>query len=553
MPSGAELFIAAARRLGINEIFTLVGDHLNEVLLEASRSGMRIIDFRHESGALHAADCWARLRRGVALSMVTGGPGHTNSLSGIATAYLAASPLVAVSGAVSTQAEQRALFQEIDQVGMAAPVAKWAGRPPSTAHIPLYLRRACAEAVAGRMGPVHLTIPVDLFAGRCDAPLTAPDPPARSAPAPDPGDVERALALLRSAARPVVIAGSGLWWSDAGDEMMAFLRKTRLPYYSLAMARGVITDFWRYSMGYADPALNQAVMKAFPEADLCLVLGKRIDSRLALGGTRLFSPATRFIQVDIHPQELGRNRAVEVAICADLKATLRAFLEALGKESWKPRVQWIRRQRAWQQEWRAKLEAAASDTGSPLHPAAFFQAIRPHVLGVPLCWDGGDFAHWGRALVPALEAGGWLRLGPLATVGCALPNSVALQLASPGRKAVLFTGDGALGFYLGELDTLVRHHLPVVVVVGNDGGWGLERELQRAVTGGATVACELRRSRYDLVMQALGGEGETVERLDQAGPAIARALKSDKPYLVNVMTRGVRSPFTDWQLLGKKQ
>jgi acetolactate synthase-1/2/3 large subunit len=168
-------------------------------------------------------------------------------------------------------------------------------------------------------------------------------------------------------------------------------------------------------------------------------------------------------------------------------------------------------------------------------------------------WDGGDFVHWGRAILPARHAGGWLRLGPLGAIGSALPNSLALQMAHPGRPVAMITGDGALGFYLAEMDTAVRHKLPVVLIVGNDAGWGLERELQSAGTGGAaTVACELQASRYDVAMQAFGGAGETVERIEEVGPAVERAFASGVPYCINARIRGVRSPFTDWQIAGKQ-
>ena len=553
MPSGAELFVTCAKSLGIDTLFTLVGDHLNQVLLAARRAGMRIIDFRHESAAAHAADAWARLTRTPALVMVTGGPGHTNALTGLATAYLAQSPLILVSGAPATAMAHRTVFQEIDQLAMARPATKWAAQPATAAQIPLMLTRAWSESVSGRMAPVHLSIPVDLFAAEATNPLPSLRPAEPARPRPDPADVERALALLRGAERPVVIAGSGVWWADARDELSKFLNRTRLPYYSITMARGMISDLGRYAMGYADPALNKAVRRAFLEADVVLVLGKRIDYRLALGGPRLFSAEAKFIQVDIHSQELGRNRALEVAICADVRETLRAFAVALGQERWKPVGAWMRRLRRYNAEWRAELESFAAETSTPLHPAAVYRAVLEAMPAeTRISWDGGDFAHWGRAIVPAMVEGGWLRLGPLATIGAALPNAVALKLQNPDNPVALITGDGALGFYLGEFDTLVRHKLPIAIITGNDAGWGIERELQRALTGGETVACELSPARYDLVMQAFGGGGETVERYEAIAPAVSRAFEADRPYLVNIRTRGARSPFTEWQLSGKQ-
>ena len=189
-----------------------------------------------------------------------------------------------------------------------------------------------------------------------------------------------------------------------------------------------------------------------------------------------------------------------------------------------------------------------------MHPAAFYRELKPALpRDLIYAWDGGDFAHWGRANLPIQEPGRWLRLGPLGTIGSALPNGLALQLANPGKPVTVITGDGSLGFYIAELDTAVRHKLPIVVIVGNDGGWGLERELQTAVTGlKETVACELRATRYDIVMKGFGGEGELIETPEQVRPAVERAFSAGVPYLLNVAVKGVRSPFTEWQIAGKR-
>ena len=550
MPNGAELFVNAAARLGIDRFFTLVGDHLNEVLAAAARANIRIVDMRHESGVTHAADAWARIHRKPAISLVTGGPGHTNSLTGIATAHLAGSPLIAVSGSRPSYMGDRQAFQDIDQVGMARPVVKWAAEPPDAGRIPFYLERAYTIANAGRKGAVHLTIPVDLFTSESVEPPPAPQPDQpHSTP-----DVSVAIDLLKSAERPVVIAGSGVWWSHAEDALRRFIDHTRLPLYTITMARGIVPDDHPLVMGYADPALNYAVHSAFREADLFLVIGKRIDYRLAMGGPRLFPPSARFIQVDIHEEELGLNHPLDIAIRADARAALEALTEAAGPEPW-PERPWLSELRGVRRAWQARLSQYGTDAEMPMHPAAFYRALAAVLpRDVLFSWDGGDFAHWGRASLPALHGGGWLRLGPLGTIGSSLPNSLALQLAHPNRKIVAITGDGALGFYLAEMDSLVRHKLPIVLIVGNDAGWGLERELQSAATGSSTtVACELQAARYDLVMQAFGGQGETVESPDQVAPALARALACRVPYCINARVRGVRSPFTEWQIAGKKK
>ena len=543
MQTGAAAFVRASAQLGLDTWFTLVGDHLNEVLAEAARAGIRIIDLRHESAVAHAADAWARLHRKPALSLVTGGPGHTNSLTGIATAHLAGSPLIAVSGSRPSTMQHRQAFQDIDQVAMARPVCKLAAEPPAAAEIPRNLERAYRLADSGRKGAVHLTIPVDLFLQPCpEAPPVSPAPPAVSAP-----DVSAAVRLLREARRPVVIAGSGVWWSHAEDALRRFVEHTSIPLYTITMARGAVSDDHPLAMGYADPALNYAVHTAFREADAFLIVGKRIDYRLAMGGARLFpNPDAKFIQVDIHQEELGLNRRLDVAIHADVRAALDALTDAAGPAPW-PAGEWPDRLRSLKHDWQSRL--AAHDGSAPLHPAAFFHALRNALpRDVLYSWDGGDFAHWGRAILPARQPGAWLRLGPLGTIGASLPNALALQLANPGRPVAAITGDGALGFYIAEMDSLVRHKLPVVIIVGNDAGWGLERELQG---GRDTVACELRPTRYDLVMQGFGGGGETIETLDQVAPAVARAFAAGAPYCLNVNIRGARSPFTDWQIAGR--
>lgn len=547
MPTGARLFAETLAAWGVDTVFTLVGDHLNEVLVELAARRIRLIDMRHESGVTHAADAWARLNRRPAVSLVTGGPGHTNSVTGIATAQLAASPLIAVSGSRASTLAHRQAFQDIEQVSMVRDCTKFAAAVPAPGQIPFYLTRAWAEANAGRKGAAHLTIPVDVFAGEGAAAI--PQCPAVPAAAPDAREIERALALLRSAERPVAIAGSGVWWGDAGAELRAFIEHTKIPLYTITMARGIVADDHPLCMGYADPAMNHAVHTVFREADVVLVLGKRVDYRLAMGGARLWAPTAKFIQVDVHATELGMNRPLEVGICADVKSTLAAITSGTAWEE----GPWLTRTRELRAQWQAKLATIGTDTSAPLHPAAFYrelaQALPPDVM---YSWDGGDFAHWGRALLPAMQPGAWLRLGPLATIGSALPNALAMKLAAPERPVMMITGDGSLGFYLAELDSAVRHNLPVVIVVGNDAGWGLERELQSLVLEKGSVACELRSTRYDIIMQGFGGAGETIDTLDQVQPAVRRAFSAGVPYLLNVNIRGARSPFTDWQIAGKR-
>lgn len=550
MPTGAQLFVRAMRDLDLDTMFTLVGDHLNEVLREAALAEIRIIDMRHESGVTHAADAHARITRKPSLSLVTGGPGHTNSLTGIATAFLNASPVIAVSGSSATGLADRGAFQDIRQVEMAAPVVKWAAGVPSSGQIPFYLAKAYREAASGRPGPVHLTVPTDLFSGDATGWEDARQPPV-CAPAADAASIETAISLLREASRPVVIAGSGIWWARAEADLLRFLEHSGLPVYTATLAKGAVPDAHPQCFGYPDPALNQAARRAFAEADLFLILGKRIDYRLALGSAKLIPPHAKVIQIDIEPTELGLNRKLDLGICADLRSTLQLLLQAAGPAAWTP-LPWLDTLRQYRSEWEAELlRRTHTPTAGLIHPAAFFFELRKHLNPhSAISWDGGDFVQWGRAILPAFGPKQWLRLGPLGTIGAGLPNAIGMVTANPGMRHVMITGDGSLGFYIAEMDSLVRHKIPLILIVGNDAGWGLERELQ-GVTN--TVACELLPTRYDKIMEGFGGAGETVTTLDQLGDAMGRAYQSDVPYLLNIRIEGKPSPFTEWQLAGKKK
>ena len=555
MPTGAELFVSSIKTLGATHIFTLVGDHLNEVLQVADREGLKIYDTRHESAAVHMADGWGRMTRAPGVSLVTGSPGHTNSISGIAAAHATGSPVFAVSGMSTSRLRDRNAFQDMDQLALVRSITKYAAVPADAGQIPFHVRRAYQEALSGRPGATHLSIPVDLFTDNSEQPTPLPRGPiAMSRPRPDSADINRVIDLLDQAERPVVIAGSGAWFADAGAQLEAFIEKTSLPLFTIGMARGLVPDSHPLCFGYADPTLNRAAPEAFGDADVVIVLGKKLDYRLRLGSAQLFSPDAKFVQVDIEPAELGLNRALEIGIAADVKLTLEDLLDALGRRAAPDRSPWLARIAAAQDAWRRQLVETAAQPSTPMHPLHLFMALRDLVpQDATLCWDGGDFVHWGRCTLPARLPMHWLRLGALAGLGVGFPIGLAAQILRPNAQSIVITGDGSLGFYLAEMDTAVRFGLPVIIIVGNDGGWGIERELQLGnYAGGKTVACELRRTRYDVVMKGFGGEGEFIETPEQIAPAFQRALASDKPYLLNVDIQGTASPFTQYQLARRK-
>jgi acetolactate synthase-1/2/3 large subunit len=555
MPTGSELFSSSLKRLGASHIFTLVGDHLNDPLQVLDRDGFTIIDTRHESAAVHMADGWARMTRTPGVSLVTGAPGHTNSITGIATAHATGVPLVAVSGMAHSKRRDRGAFQDMDQAALVQGIVKYCAVPADAGQVPFHVRKAFHEAMADRPGATHLSIPVDCFTSQAEGAPPLPNGPVKLArPRAESPDLDRVIDLLAAAERPVVIAGGGAWWSDAGRELEAFIEKAQTPLFTITLARGLVSDDHPLCFGYADPTLNRAADAVLKQADLILVLGKRIDYRLRLGGPAAFSPDAKVIQVDVHQQELGLNRRLDVGLAADVKLALEDLNEALESRPVPDRSAWIGAVEKARDDYAAHVWSIADRPLEPMHSLQFYREMRKWVPDdATLCWDGGDFVHWGRYAIPARRPGHWMRLGGLAGLGVAFPIGLAAQILRPNSRSIVVTGDGSLGFYLAEMDTAVRFGLPVIIIVGNDGGWGIERELQAGQYGEKTVACELRRTRYDLVMKGFGGDGEHVERPEQIRPALDRALRSDKPFLINVEIKGTGSPFTYYQLEAKKK
>ncbi|MBX5490751.1 MAG: thiamine pyrophosphate-binding protein [Chloroflexi bacterium] len=542
--TGAELFVRALRAEGVDTVFTLIGDHILPIADAAVDHGIRFIDTRHESAAMHMADGWARATGRVAVCLVTGGPGHANVLPGLTVTWTNESPVVQISGRPELVHEGMLAHQELDQVAMAAPISKaaWLVRRPTD--IPLAVARAFRLARAGRPGPIHLTIPIDVQEARLDPatlpPLPAPQP-AHAPPAPASGLVEQALALLRGAARPVAIVGTAAYYSVPPAALAALAEHLRLPVFTVEQARGLLSDEHELGFGYADPALNAAA-RLLREADVVLLIGKRLDARIGFGRPPFLAADARIIQVEADPWEIGRNRGVDVAIESDLGAAVEALAAAARRAGATTPHEWLARLRALRAEHLAHLRTLAEDTATPLHPMRVARAVEPFVdADTYVVMDGGDFVQWPRAYLLARKPGHWHRLGPLGHLGIGLPLALGIQAAVPDARVLLFIGDGSVGFYFMEWDTAVRHHLPIVAVLGNDATWGIDNYFQHAYYGRA-VATSLRPVRYDRLVAELGGHGEHVEQPDALSAALERAFASRKPALIDVTVRRVPSP-----------
>ena len=516
---GGALAVAAAQAYGIDTLFTLSGGHVFPLYDGAVKAdpAMRILDVRHEQTAVFAAEAYAKLTRRPGLAVLTAGPGVTNGVSAITTAHFNASPLLVLGGRAPAARWGSGSLQELDHPPILAPVTKRAATVTETAAIPHAVADALALASSPRRGPVFLDVPMDVLFSYADA-----DIPRPAAPTPETsGDPERVAALIQRAERPVVVAGSDVWYDGAETALRTFAEAHGVPVIANGMGRGCLPAGHPLSF-------SRVRGTAFAGADLVVVVvGTPLDFRLAFGA---FGSA-QVVHVVNAPSEVASHVTLEAHAAGPLAATL-AAMTATGEHH-----DWTTTLRA-EEEVKRDAEAAqlATDT-SPIHPARVYGALRPRLDrdAVVVC-DGGDFVSFAGKYVESYEPGCWLDPGPYGCLGTGLGYAIAARLARPDSQVVLLLGDGAAGFSLMDVDTLVRHRLPVVMVCGNNGIWGLEKHPMQFLYG-YDVAADLQpECRYDEVVRALGGHGELVTDVEQLGPALDRAFASGLPAMVNVVT-----------------
>lgn len=540
--TGSHLIAQALKLEGVDNIFTLAGDHVLPVLDVMADGEFRFIDTRHEQAAVHMADAWGRITGQLGVCMYTT-PGFANAIPGLANALHSESPLLSIAGSADLSELGRGAMQEIDQVGMAAPTAKESLLIHDARRIPDTIARAVRRAYSGRRGPVHLTIPVDVQEQELDESEVTffnPDEYRAGAAALAPPElVQQAIALLRQARRPLVIAGDAAGYTRDGQALQNFVETTRAPALTEGQARGLVPDDHPYGFGFFERGLNRAAGK-LREADLVILLGRKQDYTIGFCRPPNIAADAKIIQIDPAAAEIGRNRGVAVGIVGDVARVLEQLTREAANYAWQdlPWLEELRAARAAQAEWAEGL--ATPDT--PMHAMFVHQTLasmlRPDDF---LSFDGGDFCHFGRALLPAQRPKRWSYISGLGMLGSSLPSALAAQVAYPEARVINLTGDGAFGFNGMEFDTAVRHGLNVVTILGNDSAWGIDRQIQLGLYG-RPVATDLLQTRYDLVAQGLGGHGEFVERPEDLRPALERAFAANKPALVNVAVQRAISP-----------
>jgi acetolactate synthase I/II/III large subunit len=525
-----------ARRLkahGVSRLFTLSGGHLFSIYDGCRAEGIDIVDVRHESTAAFAAEGWAKVTREAGVCALTAGPGVTNGMSAMASAQANHSPMVVLGGRAPALRWGQGSLQEIDHVPFVRPVTTLAATAGSTEEIPGLVDVAFHAALAPHGGAAFLDFPLDFVF------MEAPEPEAANGEE-DAGEVrsvsrqsasgaalERAGELLSGAERPVIMAGTDLYWGYGEDALRELAETLRIPVFLNGLARGCVA---------ADHELffSRARSHALKAADVALVVGVPMDFRLGFGGA--FGEDTEIIVADSADPERAHPRAVASECYGPLAQTLTDIHAAAGSHALQS-SSWIEELRAVEDERRAAERAELEDDRAPLHPMRVYAELGAVLdRDAIVIGDGGDYVSYAGRVIDSYEPGCWLDPGPFGCLGTGPGYALAAKLARPERQVVILLGDGAFGFSGLEFDTLARHGVNVVGVMGNNGIWGLEKHPMEFLYG-YSVAAELRQAtRYDQVVEALGGHGELVERPAELRPALERAFAAGRPALVNVLT-----------------
>jgi acetolactate synthase-1/2/3 large subunit len=519
---GGELALAALTAFGVREMFTLSGGHVFPVYDAAHKTGFPIFDVRHEQSAVFAAEAVAKLQRRPGLAVLTAGPGVTNGISGLTSAYFNASPVLVLGGRAPAFRWGAGSLQELDHVPLVAPVTKYAATVGSTGDIPDAVAVALTTALTPHRGPAFLDLPLEVIfsVGEADAPA----PTAIPVLEPDPADVAKAGALVASAERPVIIAGSDVYAAGAIAALREAAEALRVPVFTNGMGRGALPP--EHPLAFAKS--RRAAVK---NADVVVVVGTPLDFRLGFGDVG----SAQLVHIVDAPSQRATHVTPAASPAGDLRLILTALADRPGDRE--DHSEWIADLRVAEDVAKARdAEEMAADT-DPIRPARVYGELRTVLDNDAVTiGDGGDFVSYaGRYLEPA-EPGTWLDPGPYGCLGTGMGYALGARVTYPARQICVLMGDGAAGFSLMDVESLVRQRLPVVIVVGNNGIWGLEKHPMRAMYG-YDVAADLQPGlRYDMVVSALGGAGETVAKPAELRPALERAFAASVPYLVNVLT-----------------
>jgi acetolactate synthase I/II/III large subunit len=525
---GGHLAAAALKTEGVTHLFTLSGGHIAPIYDGCVDEGIRIVDFRHEQAAAHAADGWARVTGDPGVAAVTAGPGVTDAVTGITNALYANSPMLVFGGKSPLGELEMGSLQDMDHIALVRSITKWARTCWETGRIADYVTEGFRHATAGRKGPVFLDIPLDVQFNVWPAGLEVPERYRTEAkPLGDPDLVREAVRILEEAEHPVVFAGAGVRWSEADRELAALADALKVPVFLNSLGRGCLPP--------DHPSFFSAARKfALGKCDAVLALGVDWDFRLGFG--RRLPEGVRVIQVDVDAVHIGRNRPVDAGIVGDPGMVMGQLLEAgagvVEEPTWTAEVR--DEERRLVEEAREGMESDAV----PIHPQRFAREIRDFLdADAVVVGDGGDIVGISASIINARAPGHWLDPGPFGCLGVGPSFAVAAKLARPDKQVLIVYGDGSFGLNAMEYESAIRQDIPFVGVIGNDGAWGQIKVAQEALygEGNAPAAVLSQEAGYERMVEGLGGYGERVTEPQEIRPALQRAYDAGVPACLNVM------------------
>jgi acetolactate synthase-1/2/3 large subunit len=535
MLRGADIVAGTLEEMGVTHIFTLSGNHIMPIFDALLSTEIQLIHVRHEAACVHMADAWGRLTGEPGVALVTGGQGHSNAVAALYTALGSESPLLLLSGHAPLSELGRGAFQEMAQADLARPVTKASWTAKEAAALGSDIAKAFDLASAGRCGPVHLSLPVDLLE------QTIPDDQITRTTKADiehrpsrlmPEAADKLISRLHAAARPLIICGPALCSERGRAAMRVAAAALDVPVAGMESPRGV-----------NDPGLG-AFAEILAETDLVVLVGKPLDFTLRFG--EALSASCKWIAIDPDPAIIARaekalSERLLLAEVADAPTVIKMLAERKPATS---------APSAWREQVHAALayeppqwKSVRATNPDRIHPVEMCKAVGNFVdkhPGATFVSDGGEIGQWAQALVKTDRR---IINGIAGTIGVSLPFAIAAKLAGPDHPVVAVMGDGTFGFHMAEFDTAVRYQLPIIVVVGNDARWNAEYQIQLRQYGAERARnCDLLPSRYDRVAEALGGFGALVTTAADLPDALDRAYLSGKPACINVMIESVAAP-----------
>jgi len=534
--NGAQWFVKTLKNCGVDYVFALCGNGLDPFLKACKEFDVKVIDTRNEQSAAYMADAWGRMTKKLGVVAVSSGPGHTNALTGLANAYWDGGPMMLVSGCSSQETRGLDNFQEIDQIGMASPVCKYANMVRQISHLPHEVNRAISLAVTGRPGAVHLTIPADVFNAKLDDSKLRQNLPPSKVEYHCPGDpdlIKDTIKMLSSAKKPFMVVGSGVFYADAWNELSEFAKLTNIPIVSHIWDRCCIEKVIPQYMGVTNAELNYAMQK-FSEADTILMMGARVDYRVSCGLPPGFPKDAKVIRVDIEPSEITRALIPDIGIVGNPKSVLAGMVEEAKSLKW-DNANWLSDVQKTRDSLIRKWDNLCHEDVCPVPSLRIIREIKKSLdRDVTFLLDGGNIGRWAHMILFDRHPSHWFTCGASGVVGWGLPGAIAIKLAKPDKPLLLLSGDGAAGFTVSEIETALRFNTPYVAVIAHDSAWGIVADGQG---DGCHVASELGEIRFDRVAQALGAEGIFIDDPRQLRPSIDWALSSDKVVIIHVPTQ----------------